>query len=113
MMETKLASTKTYLIERSNETVRVTVPASWKVTFGPVSAGNRGAFSGEEGMCLRFYESANQQRAIFTRVRSFRDTSIPMEKLVIERQNKAEMKAGAKGHKHSEEEVREEKWVTA
>ena len=74
---------KTYIIDCKDGTrKRVTVPASWKVTFGPAAAGVNA--STERGrlqmpMALRFYESDKQQRAIFTDVVSFRDSSIKME----------------------------------
>ena len=79
----------TYLIEFSNgKRQRITVPSTWKVTFGPAARGNNGTSSYKEKltmpMALRFYESDTKQRAIFTDVVSFRDTSIAIEE---ERQN--------------------------
>jgi hypothetical protein len=73
---------KTYLIEKEDGTrMKVTVPEEWKVTFGPAAKGvNSG--SGPRlkmPMALRFYESETKQRAIFTDVIGFRDTSIPIE----------------------------------
>lgn len=69
----------TYFVERNNgQDQKVTVPASWKVTFGPQNPGVKGAGpSGEP--CLRFYKSANQQRMVITGVKSFRDMSIVIE----------------------------------
>src|SRR5215472_17483150 len=71
---------KTYIIHRNYETLRVTVPASWKVTFGPGVP-----FSNPKNGCtswaLRFYEAKDKQRAIFTDVISFFDTSIKLEGL--------------------------------
>jgi hypothetical protein len=73
---------KTYIIDCENGSRRkVTVPASWKVTFGPCV---KGMNSGDRDhrkvpMALRFYESETKQRAIFTDVVSFRDTSIKIQ----------------------------------
>lgn len=82
----------TYLIEHENGIKRkITVPESWKVTFGPAVKGNR-ANSNPHGpkmpMALRFYESDTKQRAIFTDVVSFRDMSIKIEEEVINIQEK-------------------------
>jgi hypothetical protein len=74
---------KTYLIEFENHRrQRITVPDNWKVTFGPAVAGANKPTPGynhKMPMALRFYESAEKQRAIFTDVVSFRDTSIQIE----------------------------------
>jgi hypothetical protein len=80
----------TYLIERvGRERLKVTVPSSWKVTYGPVVL-TKGGYGQE--YAIRFYESANQQRAIFTGVLSFRDLSIPVQRSV----QKVEAKGGRK-----------------
>lgn len=74
---------KTYLIEKEDGTrMKITVPADWKVTFGPAAKGTNHAPSGRQfkmPLALRFYESETKQRAIFTDVVSFRDLSIPVE----------------------------------
>lgn len=81
---------KTYLVEFKNGTKqKITVPANWKVTFGPAAKGNRGDRTGlQMPLALRFYESEVKQRAIFTDVVSFRDTSINIEEMKIEIQEK-------------------------
>jgi hypothetical protein len=78
-----IVETKTYLMEIRGGTLRrVTVPASWKVTFGPlvpseIRHGDVRTFA------LRFYESKEeQQRAVFTDVIAFRDVSLPIEERV-------------------------------
>jgi len=83
----------TYLIEfESGKRQKITVPSSWKVTFGPVSI--RGASSNRSGsglkmpVAIRFYENENRQRAIFTNVVSFRDTSILVEEERVDVQQK-------------------------
>jgi hypothetical protein len=103
--------TKTYLVERNNETLMVTVPADWKVTFGPIFTPTKG-YGGPEN-CLRFYEAKDRQRAIFTGVRGFRDTSIPVQKKVVAVKGKTEFAKDHKGEKHSAESQKDEKWVSA
>lgn len=81
-----------YLIEFENGKRRkVTVPASWKVTFGPAVVGADKVRTGTRykmPMAIRFYESKDQQKAIFTDVISFRDLSIPIEEERITKQDK-------------------------
>lgn len=72
----------TYLITHENKIERkITVPSSWKVTFGPAAKGmNKGNSGGLRiPLALRFYEAETKQRAIFTDVVSFRDMSIKIE----------------------------------
>jgi hypothetical protein len=77
----------TYIIEFENhQKRRITVPSSWKVTFGPATAGSNKPTTGynhKMPMAIRFYESKDKQRAIFTDVVSFRDTSIIFEEEVV------------------------------
>jgi len=83
--------TKTYLIRhKDNSERRITVPESWKVTFGPAVKGMRSGtgVNLKVPLCLRFYESDTKQRAIFTDVVSFRDTSILIEERKVEVQEK-------------------------
>lgn len=75
---------KTYILDCDDGTrKRITVPADWKVTFGPAASGGNKIILGERHlkmpMALRFYESEHRQRAIFTDVKSFRDASIEIE----------------------------------
>jgi len=74
---------KTYIIEFENGSKkRITVPANWKVTFGPAAKGSEHSSNGrglKMPMAIRFYESETKQRAIFTDVVSFRDTSIRIQ----------------------------------
>ena len=83
---------KTYIISHENGTRRkITVPEDWKVTFGPAVKGSRASESRSTykmPMALRFYESETKQRAIFTDVKSFRDTSIKIEEERVSTQEK-------------------------
>ena len=77
---------KTYVLDmKSGGQRKVTVPAAWKVTFGPLVPGTRDG-NGNSNLCLRFYESANQQRAVFANVVAFRDESIQILEKVTRKQ---------------------------
>jgi hypothetical protein len=54
--------------------IRITIPETWKVTFGAVVPGAKGGYSGTFG--LRIWEATDKQRAVFANVASFRDLSI-------------------------------------
>ena len=74
--------TRTYEITASHGKYRVTVPAAWKITFGAIVPGkNGGSSSGQYG--VRIWEAENKQRFVMDGVTSFRDTSIPMEKIAV------------------------------
>jgi hypothetical protein len=84
---------KTYILTHEDGTIRkVTVPADWKVTFGPavkgLNASNKPAQHYKIPMALRFYESDTKQRAIFTDIVSFRDEAIKIQEQVVKRQEK-------------------------
>lgn len=75
---------RTYLIEFENgKKKKITVPDTWKVTFGPAVVGGGENRTGSQRykmpMAIRFYESDKQQRAIFTNVLNFRDMSIDVQ----------------------------------
>lgn len=57
---------------------RVTIPETWKVTFGSVVPGKAAVAYG-----LRLWESDDKQRAVFTDVASFRDISVEIEVQVV------------------------------
>ena len=94
MCKNKETEMTTYLITHEDRTERkITVPSDWKVTFGPAARGVH-KYSGPSGgaikipLALRFYESENKQRAIFTDVLSFRDMSIRTEVKQVKVQEK-------------------------
>lgn len=89
-----------YLIKSSGETRIITIPESWKVTYGPVSPGSKYG----DGNVLRVYESKEKQRAIFTNVVSFRDLSIPVRKLVKDKDEMLRLK-NEKGKVTSEDKL--------
>lgn len=80
---------KTYEIDAGPRggTFRVTFPATWKVTYGPVIGANGKAVGayGETGMCLRIWETDKLQRGLWTGVVAFRDVSLPMTVAAVRR----------------------------
>jgi hypothetical protein len=102
---------KTYIVQRKGgKDQKITVPASWKVTFGPLVPGSKN-FEGNASPALRFYESENQQRAVITDVICFRDSSIHVEeKRVSVKQQTLHKQTGA-GQKEVIVEGRVEEWV--
>jgi hypothetical protein len=77
----ELVPIRTYLIETSDKNaLQIEIPEDWKVTYGPVTPGSKSY--GGDNYALRIYESDTKQRAIFTNVRSFRDLSIPVRRLI-------------------------------
>lgn len=95
--------TTTYLVNFiDGDKKQITVPKSWKVTFGPVVPGSRHP-------TLRFYESKEKQRAAFTDVKNFRDMSMDIK--VVET---GEAIRKLKGKKNSTSYVRleaEDDWI--
>lgn len=101
--------TKTYVLSLSNNRQkRITVPANWKVTFGPLVPGGR--YEGGQGLALRFYASKDDQRAVFTKVEEFRDTSIPILERVTKTQKRRSQKDTPEGKKDFIVEARITEW---
>lgn len=101
----------TYFVSRKNgRDQRITVPASWKVTFGPLNPGSRNS-DGNGAPALRFYESPNKQRAVITEVLSFRDMSIRVEEKRVNVKQQTMRKQTAKGDKEVVVEGRVEEWI--
>jgi len=99
--------TTTYEIVQSNEgkgygreqRLRITVPSDFKVTYGPLTPGVKGGSYGDgEGAVLRFYEDDKKQRAMFRKVLSFRDLSLPLVAEVVEVEEMGELTADSKGN---------------
>lgn len=104
---------KSYIVERNKETLRVTVPESWKVTYGPIFRGDKNQARYDSGglrYALRFYESDNKQRALFCDVQSFRDASIKIEKKIVTVEGKSEFRANDKSKSSKEEQAVSEEW---
>lgn len=114
MTKEKSVAFKTYVLELKNGGLRrVTVPATWKVTFGPTTPYERknSYESGQLVWAVRFYEGNKENlRAIFTDVKSFRDESIPILEKVTKVQRKATQRATASGFKDVVVEARVTEW---
>lgn len=109
-------NTKTYIIEKTDGTIRITVPEQWKVTFGPIIGGKQaGSYGSERGcLALRFYEDEKHQRAIFTNVRNFIDTSIKVQKYaVVEEVDEKKAKREPGMYKQKDEKFVRYGWIDA
>lgn len=94
----KAPETTTYIVEmRDGSRKKITVPKSWRVTFGlfaPGSARNVGKSA------LRFYEGSKEnQRAVFQDVEAFRDMSIVLEEEITKTQDEILTKETPEGRK--------------
>lgn len=83
---------------------RVTIPASWRVTYGPLTPGVKGGAYGDgEGAVLRMYENKDKQRAMFRKVVEFFDTSLPTLVEVVSTVETGERRADPDGYQEIEE----------
>lgn len=103
---------KTYVLEKTNgQKSRVTVPAAWKLTFGPIWIPAKGN-SHELKYALRFYEGNKEnQRAVFSDVKSFRDTSIQIEEQVTKTRAETYYKDTRNGRKAVQAEAKVTEWA--
>lgn len=74
---------KTYQLEFSSRgPIQITIPATWKITFGAVVPGKGGgAQFGSFG--VRIWESTDKQRAVFPDVVSMYDTSLDIKAMAV------------------------------
>jgi hypothetical protein len=73
------AEMTTYLLIMKDGTKqKITCPTKWTLTFGPLCPGTKGEYNGSNATSLRIREGAHQ-KAVFTGVESFRDTSMGIE----------------------------------
>jgi hypothetical protein len=69
----------TYLLNMQDGTrQKITCPTDWTVTFGPLTPGSKDGNNGHRGIALRIRDGV-RQKAVFTGVESFRDTSMEIE----------------------------------
>lgn len=109
-MATDTTTKRTYEIATISGKFRMDIPETWKVTFGPVSPGSKGGYA-SGGNCLRVYESDTKQRAIFLDVVSFRDLSIPVQRLVVREEGKEKWEVDNGNRKRSSSVKAERRWV--
>ncbi len=105
---------KIYILTLQNGEVRkVTVPATWTLTFGPTVpfVPKGGAYDGKTA--LRFYEGSGKDklRACFTDVKAFRDASIPIQERRTTVQQQVAQVAKKEGMRTVNVEARVTEWV--
>lgn len=69
------------LIEDSTGEIKITIPDTYKVTYGVTQPGH------DHSMSLRVWRTKDQQYACFRNVLAFRDLSIPMERSRVDGEN--------------------------
>lgn len=113
MAKTKQSSDKTYILTlRGGNIRRVTVPSTWKMTFGQLVPYNRERGSGGGGVALRFYEGSKENlRAVMCDVEAIRDASMQIMEKRTTVQRKAAQKASHQGMKDVVVEARVTEWV--
>jgi hypothetical protein len=77
---------RTYEITTSEGMFRIDVPASARVSYGPVIGAAGKASYAASGNCLRIWQGTKAtevQRALFQNVISFRDTSLPLQRMAV------------------------------
>jgi len=71
--------TKTYeIVFLGGHRQRITVPATWKVSFGAIVPSSKGS-STNGAWGLRVWEATDKQRAVYSGVVEFWDISIPVQ----------------------------------
>lgn len=113
MTKATTAAKKTYLLEtRGGSQRKLTVPAAWKVTFGPTTPyEKKDGYHGKDHVwALRLYEGT-KLRGIFTDVKSFRDMDIAIIEKRIRTKRQVMEKASKSGGKAVVAEARIEEWV--
>lgn len=105
---------KTYILTlASGDTRKITIPSTWKMTFGQlVPYDGRRDRGGQLPVALRFYEgSKDNLRAVMTDVVAFRDASIQVMEKRTSVKRQIVQKATAQGNKNVEVEARMTEWV--
>ena len=75
---------RTLLVETQEGKVKITIPASCKVTYGNFTPGapEGGGYPGGNPATLRIWDTKDRQRAVFRGVLSFRDMSLKIERMM-------------------------------
>ena len=112
MKQVKEEKIKQFLVRTTKETFKVSIPDTWKVTFGPgAPPNNKNRYDTEKPWCLRFYEAENRQRACFTGVLEFRDVSLPIERQVTSEKGEVRWQTSTDGSEEHKQVQREKKFV--
>lgn len=105
---------KTYILTlRNGELRKVTVPANWKLTFGPTVPYAGKATGYDHGTALRFYEGSSKEnlRAAFTDVMAFRDAAMEVQERKTEIKQEVVAMQSEGGSKSAVVEARITTWV--
>lgn len=111
----KVAGKTTYLLTmKTGEKKKVTVPDTWKVTFGPIVPGTpKGGYTGT-ATCLRFYEGnpkTGKQHACFVDVESFRSDSLHILEEKVETKRETVVRQGDESGEQMVVEASVKEWV--
>lgn len=90
---------RTLRVRDNKGAFEVKIPADWKVTYG---AFNQGTRYPDGTAALRIYEAENKQRACFTGVISFFDTSLEIKREVVTESGEMKWVNGTDGYEKSE-----------
>lgn len=107
---------RTYILNMKDGTKqKITIPGNWKMTFGPLVPGSKDFNHNSAGaLVLRIYEgNKDNQRAVFTGVESWRDTSelaIEVEQ-VQEKQQMASVDIPGEGKKDVAVRMETRQWI--
>jgi len=111
----EVAQVRVILLETNEGDKRITLPAGSRITFGPTIPYQKKDSYGQEhkGYSLRVYSSSATDSliAVFCGISSFRDITIPVEKLIIREAGKSVWKSDEHGYKVENEVQKEGKWV--
>lgn len=103
-----------YIIEKEDGTyMKVSVPRSWKVTYGPIwmPTGKGSGHTNEMKYCLRFWEGAKEnQRAMFAKVKSFRIDEIEIEEQFSTTEERVVYEDTGQGRKQHTVQVKKTEW---
>lgn len=103
------------LLVFGDKTFQITVPESYKITFGPFSPPPKGGYGhGNESArgTLRIYEkSKERQVACFAGVRGFRDMSLEYMEEVAKEEGATIWKSDKDGYMREEKVSRKKEWV--
>jgi hypothetical protein len=114
MTKAKPGETKTFILElKSGNVRRITIPATWKMTFGQLVPHTlRETHGATSQVALRLYEGTKDNlRAVMTDVVAIRDASMVISERRTTIQRKAAQKHTAHGNKDVVVEARITEWV--
>lgn len=104
---------KTFILGLKGGHIRkITIPSSWKMTFGSTVPYQGRGHQAEGGVALRLYEGNKENlRAVMTDVVSVRDASIEMMERRTSTQRKSAQKQTPQGMKDVVVEARVTEWI--